>query len=116
MQRDKFYYCPVDATQSVIGGKYKAIILHHLNEKTLRYGELRRLVPQASNKVLIQQLRELERDGIIHREVYPVVPLKTEYSLTDFGRTLLPIIVAMCDWGRKYMGDYLRENKGELES
>lgn len=115
MQRDKLYHCPVDATQSVIGGKYKAIILHHLIEKTLRFGELRRLVPQASNKVLIQQLRELEHDGIIHREVYPVVPLKTEYSLTDFGRTLLPIIAAMCDWGRKYMSDYLLENKGGLE-
>lgn len=116
MQRDKLYHCPVDATQSVIGGKYKAIILHHLIEKTLRFGELRRLVPQASNKVLIQQLRELEHDGIIHREVYPVVPLKTEYSLTDFGRTLLPIIAAMCNWGNCYMREYLRDTKGDLKN
>ena len=116
MERDKLYNCPVDATLSVIGGKYKAIILHHLIENTLRFGELRRLVPQASNKVLIQQLRELERDGVIHREVYPVVPLKTEYSLTDFGRTLIPILAAICDWGREYMSDFLRENKGGLES
>ena len=116
MQRDKIYFCPVDATQSVIGGKYKAIILHHLIEKTLRFGELRRLVPQASHKVLIQQLRELERDGIIHREVYPVVPPKTEYSLTDLGKTLIPIIAAMCAWGRLHMSEHLNENKGEFEN
>lgn len=111
MQRDKIYNCPVDATLSVIGGKYKAIILHHLIEKNLRFGELRRLVPQASHKVLTQQLRELERDGIIHREVYPVVPPKTEYSLTNFGKTLIPILAAICDWGREYMGEFLHEKK-----
>lgn len=113
MQRDKIYNCPVDATLSVTGGKYKAMILHHLIERTLRFGELQRLVPQASHKVLIQQLRELESDGIIHREVYPVVPLKTEYSLTDFGKTLIPILTAICTWGRVHMSDYL---KGELET
>lgn len=116
MQRDKIYFCPVDATQSVIGGKYKAIILRHLIEKTLRFGELRRLIPQASHKVLIQQLRELESDGIIHREVYPVVPPKTEYSLTALGKTLIPIIAAMCAWGREHMSEHLHEKKGELES
>lgn len=115
MQRDKLYNCPVDATLSVIGGKYKAIILHHLLERTMRFGELRRLIPQASHKVLTQQLRELESDGIIHREVYPVVPLKTEYSLTDFGKTLIPILTAICDWGRLHMRDYLRDTKDELE-
>ena len=109
MERDKIFNCPVDATLSVIGGKYKPIILHHLIEKTLRFGEIRRLIPQVSHKVLTQQLRELESDGVIHREVYPVVPLKTEYSLTDLGRTLIPIIVAMCDWGNEHMKDFLRE-------
>ena len=109
MQRDKFYNCPVDATLSVIGGKYKAIILHHLIEKTLRYGELQRLIPQESHKVLIQQLRELEQDGIIHREVYPVVPPKTEYSLTEFGKTLIPILTAVCDWGRCHMHEYIKD-------
>ena len=109
MERDKLYACPVDAALSVFGGKYKAIILHHLIEKTLRFGELRRLIPQASHKVLIQHLRELERDGIIHREVYPVVPPKTEYSLTEFGKTLTPILAAICDWGRTYMGDFIRK-------
>lgn len=111
MERDKIFNCPVDATLSVIGGKYKPIILHHLIEKTLRFGEIRRLIPQASHKVLTQQLRELESDGIIHREVYPVVPLKTEYSLTDFGRTLIPIIAAMCDWGNEHMSNFLHEKK-----
>ena len=115
MQRDKLYNCPVDATLSVIGGKYKAIILHHLIEQKLRFGELQRLIPQASHKVLIQQLRELESDGIIHREVYPVVPLKTEYSLTDFGKTLIPILAAICDWGRRHMREYLRDTKDELK-
>ena len=98
-QPAKLYDCPVDAALSVFGGKYKAIILHHLLDGALRFGELRRLIPQASHKVLIQHLRELDRDGIIHREVYPVTPPKTEYSLTDFGRTLTPILAAICTWG-----------------
>ena len=116
MQRDKIYNCPVDATLSVIDGKYKAIILHHLIERTLRFGELQRLVPQASHKVLTQQLRELERDGIIHRKVYHVVPLKTEYSLTDFGKTLIPILTTICDWGRKHMSEFIRNTKDDIES
>ena len=108
MERDKNFNCPVDATLSVIGGKYKPIILHHLIERTLRFGELRRIIPQASHKVLTQQLRELESDGIIHREVYLVVPPKTEYSLTPLGRTLIPIIAAMCDWGRDHMNEFIK--------
>ncbi|MBR0061735.1 MAG: helix-turn-helix transcriptional regulator [Selenomonadaceae bacterium] len=108
MERDKIFNCPVDATLSVIGGKYKPIILHHLIERTLRFGELRRIIPQASHKVLTQQLRELESDGIIHREVYLVVPPKTEYSLTPLGRTLIPIIAAMCDWGRDHMNEFIK--------
>ena len=108
MERDKIFNCPVDATLSVIGGKYKPIILHHLIERTLRFGELRRIIPQASHKVLTQQLRELESDGIIHREIYLVVPPKTEYSLTPLGRTLIPIIAAMCDWGRDHMNEFIK--------
>ena len=108
MERDKIFNCPVDATLSVIGGKYKPIILHHLIERTLRFGELRRLVPKVSHKVLTQQLRELESDGVIHREIYPVVPPKTEYSLTPLGRTLIPIIAAMCDWGRDHMNEFIK--------
>ena len=72
-------------------------------QRTHRYGELHRLIPQATPKMLTQQLRELEADGVIHREVYPVVPPRTEYSLTEFGRSLSSIIEAMCDWGKENM-------------
>ena len=100
MEHNRLYNCPVDAILGVIGGKYKPIILFHLMDGTLRFSELRRFLPQATPKMLTQQLRELEADGIIHREVYPVVPPKTEYSLTDFGRTMAPVLNAMCEWGK----------------
>lgn len=97
--------CPVEATIKIIGGKYKAVILWHLMQSTLRYSELHRKMPNATDKMLAQQLRELERDGLISRKVYPVVPPKTEYSLTDYGKTLFPILDAMCEWGRGYLSD-----------
>lgn len=97
------FLCPVEATIQLIGGKYKAVILWHLMNKTLRYSELHRLMPKATDKMLAQQLRELERDHLIIRTVYPVVPPKTEYSLTDFGKTLTPILDALCDWGDDYL-------------
>lgn len=97
------YLCPVEATIQLIGGKYKAVILWHLMNKTLRYSELHRLMPKATDKMLAQQLRELERDNLIIRTVYPVVPPKTEYSLTEFGKTLTPILDALCDWGDDYL-------------
>lgn len=97
------YNCPVEATIELIGGKYKSVILWHLMGKTLRYSEIHRLVSKATDKMLAQQLRELEDSGLISRKVYPVVPPKTEYSLTDFGRTLVPILDAMCDWGTDYL-------------
>ena len=78
------YNCPVEATIQLIGGKYKAVILWHLMGKTLRYSELHKRMPKATDKMLAQQLRELEKDGLINRKVYPVIPPKTEYSLTDF--------------------------------
>lgn len=99
----KSYHCPMEATIERIGGKYKCVILWHLMGKTLRYSELHRLVPQATDKMLAQQLREMEKDGLIHRDVYAVVPPKTEYSLTDFGNTLVPILDAMCEWGARYL-------------
>ncbi len=97
------FHCPVEATIQLIGGKYKAVILWHLMNQTLRYSEIHKRIPSATDKMLAQQLRELERDGLINRTVYPVVPPKTEYSLTDFGRTLAPILDAMCDWGADYL-------------
>ena len=106
MHREETYHCAIEATLSIIGGKYKVIILWHLHKDgTLRYSEIRRIIPQATSKMLTQQLRELEADGVIHREVYPVVPPKTEYSLTEFGQTLVPILQAMSEWGRGHMSD-----------
>jgi|CZCA01.1.fsa_nt_gi DNA-binding HxlR family transcriptional regulator len=95
--------CPVSATLKLIGGKYKSLILWHLMRGTMRYGEIQRLIPEATPKMLTQQLRELENDGLLVRTVYPVVPPKVEYSLTELGRSLEPILIAMYDWGAEYM-------------
>ena len=95
--------CPVEATLELIGGKYKALILWHLSDGKLRFSELRKAITNATPKMLTQQLRELESQALIHREVFPVVPPKVEYSLTELGRSLLPILVAMRDWGADYM-------------
>lgn len=100
--------CPVSATLHLIGGKYKALILWHLSGTTLRFNELRRLVPEATPKMLTQQLRELEQDELIIRTVYPVVPPHVDYSLTERGESLFPILHAMYDWGSKLM-----ESQGE---
>ncbi len=99
------FTCPVEATIQLIGGKYKAVILWHLMDNVLRYNELHKRIPKATDKMLAQQLRELEKDGLINRTVYPVVPPKTEYSLTDFGNTLTPILDEMCKWGNGYLMD-----------
>ena len=95
--------CPVEATLDLIGGKYKALILWHLSEKTLRFSELQKLVYAATPKMLTQQLRELESQALIHREVFAVVPPKVEYSLTATGKSLMPILVAMRDWGAQFL-------------
>ena len=96
------YGCPVEATLEVIGGKWKGIILYHLLSGTKRFNEFRRLMPDITQRMLTLQLRELENDGVVHREVYKEVPPKVEYSLTEFGHTLEPIIKLMRDWGEKY--------------
>jgi len=95
--------CPVEATLELIGGKYKALILWHLSSGKLRFNELRKAIRKATPKMLTQQLRELEEQNLIHREVYPVIPPKVEYSLTETGRSLMPILVAMRDWGAGYL-------------
>ena len=95
--------CPVEATLDLIGGKYKALILWHLSEGKLRFSELRKVITTATPKMLTQQLRELESQALIHREVFAVVPPKVEYSLTELGRSLMPILVAVRDWGADYM-------------
>lgn len=104
------FHCPVEATISLIGGKYKAIILWQLIDKTLRYGELSRRVTSATPKMLTQQLRELEDDDLIKRTVYPVVPPKVEYSLTDLGKSIIPVLDAMCNWGINYLGENQSSN------
>ena len=105
---DDMDHCPVEATLELIGGKYKALILWHLSGGTLRFSELKKQV-SATPKMLTQQLRELEAQALIHREVYAVVPPRVEYSLTELGRSLMPILVAMRDWGAGYM----RHNKAQ---
>ena len=95
--------CPVDATLEMVGGKYKSLILWHLLDTTLRFGELRKSIPQATPKMLTQQLRELEEANLVVRTVYPVVPPKVEYALSDLGRSIKPIMEAMYDWGAAYL-------------
>ena len=98
----EFIECPVAATLEVIGGKWKPLILFHLRDRAMRFSELRRVVPQATQKILTQQLRDLERDGIIHRKVYAVVPPKVDYSLTDYGQTLKHLLALMRAWGSRH--------------
>ena len=94
--------CPVDATLAIIGGKWKALILYHLRDGPRRFGELRRLIPGVTQRMITQHLRELEADGIIHREVFAVVPPRVDYSLTGTGRSLIPILEAMAAWGEAH--------------
>ena len=95
--------CPVGITLDMIGGKYKALILWHLAENTLRFSELKKMIAGATPKMLTQQLRELEASALINREVFPVIPPKVEYSLTDLGRSVMPVLTAMRDWGAGYL-------------
>ncbi|MDD3312071.1 helix-turn-helix domain-containing protein [Pseudodesulfovibrio sp.] len=100
---DKTYYCTVELTLQVIGGKWKPIILYRLSrDGAVRFSEIKRSIPNITQKMLTQQLRELESDGVVHREVYPQVPPKVEYSLTEMGRSIMPVIDALCCWGREY--------------
>lgn len=94
-------HCPVEATLSMIGGKYKTLILWKLISGPLRFSELRRAVPAATPKMLTQQLRELESDGLVHREIFPVIPPRVEYSLTEFGQSIRPVLESMYAWGSR---------------
>ena len=102
-QRQDEYKCALEVTMEIIGGKYKGVIIGHLIDKTLRYNELQKLISHATPKMLIQQLKELEADGIIQRKLYPVVPPKTEYSLTERGKRLIPSIIELNKWGLTYL-------------
>ncbi len=101
---NRTFNCEKELTLAVIGGKWKMLILWHLGkEGTKRFNELKALLPGITQRMLVNQLRELEGDLIIHREVYPVVPPKVEYSLTEHGKSLLPILELMYQWGKNYM-------------
>lgn len=97
--------CPVTKTQDIIAGKWKIIILWHLSTKVSRFNELQRMLPNISKGILTRQLRELEEDQMVHREVYKEVPPKVEYSLTPLGESFLPILHSMGEWSKKYLKD-----------
>lgn len=100
------YHCPVEAAIDIVGGKHKVLILWHLSTAgVLRFGELQRRMQQATPKMLTQQLRELEADGMVHRELYHQVPPKTEYSLTERGTSFVPILNQMCAWGKAVLDE-----------
>ena len=97
--------CPVEVTLGVIGGRWKPVIVFHLLRGTRRYSELRRIIPGVTHKMLTEQLRELERDGVLARKVYPEVPPRVQYRLTPLGRSLSPILREMCSWAKMYNRD-----------
>ncbi|MBR7070377.1 MAG: helix-turn-helix transcriptional regulator [Oxalobacter sp.] len=108
-QKDKTYslqepvFCPVETTIGLIGGKYKPLILWKLAGRTLRFSQLQKEISAATPKMLTQQLRELEQVGLVNRKVFPVVPPKVEYSLTELGKSIYPVLEAMYRWGTGYL-------------
>ncbi|WP_248930868.1 winged helix-turn-helix transcriptional regulator [Paenibacillus hamazuiensis] len=107
--QDGMYGCPVEVGLQMLGGKWKPRILFELFQGTRRFGELNRLIPQVSRHVLTVQLRELEESGIVERKVYPSVPPKVEYSITEFGKSLQPVLEQMIAVGEHYIGLKKRE-------
>lgn len=102
-QQETAKNCPVTVTQNVLMGKWKLAILWIIGQKTRRFNELQRLMPNISRGVLTQQLRELERDGLVNREVYREVPPKVEYSLTELGKSFIPVMMQIMEWGVGYI-------------
>lgn len=96
---------PVERALSVISGRWKAVILYHLLDRPRRLSELKRLIPNISQKVLIQQLRELEEHRLVHREVFRQVPPRVDYSATALGLSLEPVLLALCDWGQRHAAE-----------
>jgi DNA-binding HxlR family transcriptional regulator len=105
--------CPIEAALDVIGGKWKSIILFRIMEDTRRFNELRRLIPKVTQRTLTNQLRELERDGLIKRKIYAEVPPKVEYSATELGQSLQPVLEAISHWSEVYLLPNFVEKKGE---
>jgi len=97
---DKAYYCEMELALQVIGGKWKPLVLWHLGQEgVLRFSELKRTIPSITQKMLTQQLRELERDGLVRRRVYPEVPPRVEYALTELGESVMPLLKQLYTWG-----------------
>lgn len=103
MHEDPKEPCPTETALDLIGGKWKGMILYYLSSNTRRFNELMRLIPDITQRMLTKQLRDLETHGIVHREVYPQVPPKVEYSLTSMGKTLKPVIRELEKWGKGYL-------------
>lgn len=106
----KIEKCPVETALDVLAGKWKILILWYLRAEKKRFSELQKMLPRTTQKMLIQKLRELEEDGIILRVVYPVVPPKVEYSLTEYGETLKPILKQLYLWGEIHKNEYKQNN------
>lgn len=114
VKNGKTYHCTVEATLDVIGGKWKPLILWHLGDSVMRFGELQKSLHGVNAKMLTKQLRELEEDGVIRRTVYPEVPPRVEYSITEFGKTVIPILEALCTWGAQYLGTQNGKKSDEI--
>ena len=100
------YSWGIDAALDVIGGKWKPLVMYQLKDGTLRFNQIvAKLTPKITQRMLTKELRELEKDGLISRKVYPQIPPKVEYSLTDRGQSLMPILDQLCDWGNEHMSD-----------
>ena len=105
----KEYHCAMDVTMDYIGGKWKTVVLWYLRKDKRRFSELRKLIPNITEKMLSLQLKGLENDGLVKRKIYPEVPPKVEYYLTDFGKTLIPMLEEIAKWGRG-----VAESKGRM--
>ena len=108
--------CPVEGALDVIGGKWKGVVMFHLLDGTKRFNELRRMMPGVTQRMLTRQLRELEADGLVHREVYAEVPPRVEYSLTTKGETLRNIILALKAWGETHVPYYAKKKEDNAET
>jgi DNA-binding HxlR family transcriptional regulator len=99
--KKKIYQCPFEFALDMVSGKWKSLVLYYLSEETLRYGEIRKKIDGITQKMLTQTLRELEKNGLVSRKVYPVVPPKVEYTITQSGASLIPIFESLQAWGER---------------
>ena len=114
MAEEPKYNWGIDAALDVLGGKWKPLILYALKDGTLRFSKIQdEIEPRITQRMLITQLRQLEADGLVSRRVYPQVPPKVEYSLTENGRSIIPILDLLCEWGEEHLGDKIRYKCGE---